>query len=151
MKEHEHMDDPLKEAPLLRSLKGASDPFVVSDEFFDRFPHIVQARLVKKQIAVARGIWSKRLALSLGVIAIIFALWWALPVSERSIEDPINVQLVLDVSPQELLVDGSMIWDVYAHADQPLFGAVKLDLDENELFAYLEYENVDVELLMEEL
>lgn len=149
-KEEFREQDPLDEAPLLRSLKAAPDPFVVPDAFFDRFPHHVQQRLVKNEKAFATGIWWKRLALSIGVIAVVIAVWWALLYSDRSIADPTVAELVLDVSPQELPVDEAIVWDVYADADQPLFGVVQLELDENELYAYLEHENVDVELLMEE-
>lgn len=151
MAHSDHTGDPLNEAPLLRSLKGAADPFVVPDGFFHRFPHTVQQRVVKKETGFESGIWLKRLALSIGVIAVVVAVWWALPVPDPSKMDPINDELVLDVSPQELPVDETIVWDVYADADRPLFGEVMLELNENELYAYLEYENVDVELLMEEL
>ncbi len=150
MEHNDHTDDPLNKAPLLRSLKNGPEPFMVPDGFFMQFPHTVQARVVKKGSS-ARGVWLPRLALSLGVIAIVFAIWWALPNADRSPADPMHEELVLDVSPQELPVNETLVWDVYADTDQPLFGHVLLELDEKELYAYLEYENVDVELLMEEL
>ncbi len=149
-KEEFHEHDPLNEAPLLRSLKDAPVPFLVPDGFFDRFPHAVQERVVEKGTSID-GIWLRRLALFMGVIAVVLAVWLAVPVSDRSIADPINDELVLDVSPQELPVNETLVWDVYADSDQPLFGNVLLELDEHELYAYLEHENVDVELLMEEL
>jgi hypothetical protein len=150
MEHLEHTDDPLKEAPQLRSLKGRPEPFIAPPGFFDRFPHMVQDRIVVQKAGPSRGVWLKRLALSIGVVAMVFAIWRALPNSDRPIEDAFNAGLVLDISPQELPMDEALVWEVYADADRPLFGEVTLELEEHELYAYLEHENVDVELLMTE-
>ena len=150
MKEQEHMHDPLNEAPLLRSLKGKADPFVAPIGFFDRFPHTVQERIIKKDVS-ADAIWFKRLALSCGVIAVVIAVWWALPVGDPSAADPISEELVIDVSQEELPMDESLLREAHSDPDQPLFENVMIELEEDELMAYLENENVDVELLIEEL
>jgi hypothetical protein len=149
MEHREPLHDPLDKAPMLRSLKGAPDPFVVPDAFFVRFPHTVQGR------AVATGSrsvnWSSRLVWALGMLALVATLWFALPQGEGSGTLPQHTEFALDVHPEELPVNEHLVWDVYADAGQPLFGEVLLELDERELHAYLEHENVDVELLMLEL
>jgi hypothetical protein len=151
MEHLERTDDPLNEAPLLRSLKGRPEPFVPPAGFFDRFPHMVQDRVVMKQVGPSIGIWLKRLAVSIGIVAVVLAVWWARPNSDRPLGNSVNEELVLDVAPQELPLDETLVWEVYADADRPLFGEVTLELEEHELYAYLEHENVDVELLMTEL
>lgn len=150
MERTDQIEDPLNDAPILRSLKARPDPFVAPEGFFDRSPHLIQERVVKKDLPMS-GIWMKRLALSIGVIAVVIAVWWALPVTDRSAADPIEPELVIDVSPDELPLNESLLWAVQNDPDQPLFEEVMIELEEEELMAYLEYENVDVEHLIEEL
>ncbi len=136
--------DPLDDAPLLRGLKGGADPLVVPDGFFERFPHEVQAK-VTRRAAPVDGIWMTRLAWSLGVVAVVLAVWFALPLMQDPVVAP--QEMALDVHPEELPLNEHLVWDVYAD-DVPLFSEVLLDLEEHEMIAYLEHENVDVELLM---
>lgn len=150
MERTDQIEDPLNDAPILRSLKARPDPFVAPEGFFDRSPHLIRERVVKKDLPMS-GIWVKRLALSIGVIAVVIAVWWALPVTDHSAADPIEQELVIDVSPDELPLNESLLWAVQNDPDQPLFEDVMIELEEEELMAYLEYENVDVEHLIEEL
>jgi hypothetical protein len=148
MKEHEHMDDALNDAPLLRSLKGAPDPFIVTEGFFERLPHAVQAKVARKRVWY-EVLSVKHVVAAMAFVAVVLAVWWALPRAEEALNGT-YAELDLDVHPDELLVQDHLVWDVYADPGQPLFGEVLLELDERELFAYLEHENVDVELLMME-
>ncbi len=140
--------DPLDEAPVLRGLKGGADPLVVPDGFFERFPHEVQAKVVARRPTLT-VLWVKRLAWSLGLIAVVLAVWFALPQTQDTSLTP--QELALDVHPEELPVQTHLVWDVYADDEVALFGEVLLDLEEHEMIAYLERENVNVELLMLEL
>lgn len=149
MNDQDHTTDPLNDAPILRSLKARPDPFVVPAGFFDRFPQALRSRPAKHQVAFD-GIWMKRFALSIGVIAVILAVWWALPIADRYATDATGRELAIDVSPDELPLNESLYWELHTDPDQRLFEEVMIELDENELMAYLEHENVDVELLIQE-
>ena len=139
-------NDPLNEAPMLRSLKGRPDPFVVPDGFFDRFPNVVQQSVAGKGSSL-RSFGYKWAALAIGITIAVMAIWWALPVKNGQADDPL-AQLPIDISPDELPIDEYAIWEIYTDPTTPLFEDVSIVLDETELIAYLEHENIDVELLI---
>ena len=142
----EEENDPLNEAPMLRSLKGRPDPFVVPDGFFDRFPNVVQQCVAGKRSSfpLFGYRWA---ALVIGVTVAAMAIWWALPVKNAQVDDPL-ARSPIDISPDELPIDEYAIWEIYTDPTTPLFEDVSIVLDETELIAYLEHENIDVELLI---
>ncbi len=147
-----NMDD-LKDAPLLRSIPQ-HDPFVVPDGFFDRFPQTVQARIAAQQPTS----WSDRLVAMLrprvwvgavAVLAIVATTWSLWPTGTPSATSAHGVA----IEPEELLstdVDDELLFAALA-SDEPLLDAVDLPLSDTELEAYLENEELPLDLLIEEL
>ena len=145
--------DDLKDAPLLRSIPQ-HDPFVVPDGFFDRFPQTVQARIAAQRPTA----WTDRLAAllqprlaigSLAVLAIVATTWMLWP-SGPSVG---TTSLGAAVEPEEVLsadVDDELLFAALA-SDEPLLDAIELPLSDAELEAYLENEELPLDLLIEEL
>lgn len=145
--------DDLKDAPLLRSIPQ-HDPFVVPDGFFDRFPQTVQAGIAAQTSAS----WSDRLAAvlrprvvigSLAGLAIVATTWtlWPSEISDGT------AALGVAVEPEEVLsteVDDELLFAALM-SDEPLLDAVDLPLSDTELEAYLENEELPLDLLIEEL
>jgi hypothetical protein len=147
--------DELKGAPLLRSIPP-HDPFVAPDGFFDRFPHTVQAHIAtsKRRPAwqLAMGLPALRLAFGsavvAGVAALVWSLWPAAPVEPIAEVPPPSTEadaLLLESMDDDLLLEA---WDT---GDAPALEEVDLPLDEDELLAYLENEDIPLDLLIEEL
>ena len=145
--------DELKDAPLLRGIP-LHDPFVVPDGFFDRFPQTVQARIAAQQPAS----WTDRLAAllrprrvigSLAVITIVVTTWTLWPSGTSTGTASLGVA----VEPEEVLsndVDDELLFATLA-SDGPLLDAIDLPLTDSELEAYLENEELPLDLLLEEL
>ena len=145
--------DELMDAPLLRSIPQ-HDPFVVPDGFFDRFPQAVQERIA----AQAPISWSDRLAAmlrprvvvgSLAAIAIVATTWMLRPAAPSGS----TISLGVAVEPEEVLsneVDDELLFAAL-NSNEPLLDAVDLPLSDAELEAYLENEELPLDLLMEEL
>jgi len=145
--------DELKDAPLLRGIPE-HDPFVVPNGFFDRFPQTVQARIAAQQPKA----WSDRIAAllrprvvvgGLAFLAVLATTWTLWP----SIAPAGTVALGAAVEPEEVLstdLDDELLFAALA-SDQPLLDAVDLALSDTELQAYLENEELPLDLLIEEL
>ena len=145
--------DDLKDAPLLRSIPQ-HHPFVVPDGFFDRFPQTVQARIGAQQPTS----WSDRLATllrprvvvgCLAVLAVVATTWTLWP-SRTSAG---TTELGGTVEPEEVLnneVDDELLFAALM-SDEPLLDPVDLPLSDDELEAYLENEELPLDLLIEEL
>lgn len=134
-------------APKLHGLPKA-DPFVVPESFFDRFPHQVQAAIVegtRKDVPV--GLWWKRLAIALPIIALLgLGTWWLQrtpvavdPMAFTSDSLPADPTVMDDVDEYEVL---ALIEEHQGPA--PDLGAVEIHLNETELLAYLDNENTDL-------
>ncbi len=145
-------DDLKRSAPTLFSLpKG--DPFVVPEGFFDRFPHEVQHLVTAKH---GHGnVWSawKRFAYALPVIALLgLGLWWAIhPVEEPG---PLAMPAAAPFTDGELdqLGDDELLAlseDVTPLADPAeAIGYVDIQLNDDELMAYLESNGADINELI---
>lgn len=142
--------DDLKDAPFLRSIPK-QDPFVVPEGFFERFPHIVQAKIVHEQRNVLRGFWSSFAvpAISFGAAAVLLLVWWMAPVPVSELSGTVpeldeHAELaVLDLTESDLL------YALLDSAATPM-GTVDLQMDTEELIAYLENEDLPLEYLIEQ-
>jgi hypothetical protein len=147
--------DEMKDAPLLRSIPP-HDPFVAPDGFFDRFPHMVQGRIVG---SARRPEWQRsfarqavRLAFGTAIVAgaaaLVWSLWPAPPVEQIAGTPAPSAEtdvLLLEDMDEELLLEA---WD---SGDAPALEEVDLPLNEEELLVYLENEDIPLDLLIEEL
>jgi hypothetical protein len=148
---NEH-DELKRSAPTLAGL-SKTDPFVVPDAFFDQFPHQVQARVTagtRFRSTAERG-WSgwKRVAIALPVVALLaFGAWRMLHTGPAS-EAPMVA--VTPLTDEELVAYDDidpLSW--VEEEDLPQLGEVNIDLNEEDLLAYLEEEHADLtELIIE--
>lgn len=134
------------EGPLLRSIPKA-DPFHVPDGFFDKFPQVVQQRVQGVTGTRIRTTitWWPRIAIgSLGVLAVVLSVWLVRPASSAT--------PILTAEPEELLENGleeDLLLAATAHVD--LLEPVALPDDDAVVMAYLENEELPLDLLIEEL
>lgn len=149
--------DPLQDAPLLRSIRR-EDPFRVPDGFFERFPHLVQERINQQppelfgrfRIAlVRRSMTFASVVLVIGVVAWLVA---RSPDMQPTTKDLVH-RTEFDIAPEELFLVGdgdiSLLEDLDPSAE--LLSEVGTGLSDDELVAYLEQDDLPVELLIEEL
>ncbi len=148
--------DELKDAPTLRVIPKV-DPFVVPEGFFDRFPQQVQARIAKPEGIFAklwRGITEAPPALRVAgltaVVAIITgAVYFNLP--NAPYQAPAIARFTME--PNEIDLDAIDDADLFAMIDDEpeMMTQVGADLSTEEMEAYLESENLPLDLLIEEL
>ncbi len=140
-------DDMKRSAPTLFGLPK-TDPFVVPEGFFDRFPHEVQGLLTARRPNDGlRSVW-KRVAMALPVVALLgLGSWWALrpaqlPMPVYSIATaPLNDGELDQLNDDELL---ALTEDVSPLADPAeAMGQVEIQLNDDELIAYLDGAGVD--------
>lgn len=152
----EHLDehDALHEAPTLRGL-STHDPFVVPDRFFEHFPQAVQQRIAAEH--AKRPSWSgpfnltpwRVFAGSLALVAVVVAAWVAWPISSPTPIAEVN----MNIEPEEILyenVDTEMLFTVLEEEDGSL-NTLGLSAVEEDLLAYLENEDLPLDLLIEDL
>ena len=145
----DHTDE-LKDAPLLRSIPK-HDPFIVPDGFFDRFPHAVQARILEQQHPIAKPWWSRFAipAISLGMMALLVLVWWMIPTNKPELNalvpelDEHTEFAVLDET------DSDLLYALFDTSTTPM-GNVDLQLETEELIAYLDNENLPLDFLIEQ-
>lgn len=143
----------LNEAPLLKGMPKL-DPFIVPDGFFDGLPHRVQERITSRQSQKA-GVWSilwsrPRPALSVLAIAVLVTVIWVYWPASGPLDEP---TYSLTVGPGEVLdpvADEELLYAMAA-SGQPLLDVPYLPLEEAELEAYIEHEEIPLDLLIEEL
>lgn len=149
--------DDLKDAPVLRSIPKV-DPFVVPDAFFDRFPTAVQARvaarpgtLVVLREWIARSTMAARVASIAAVAAVIataffFGLRHDAPVADGSLAEA-------TIAPTEIDLEAIDENDLYVLLDEGTvtFAEAGDGLSHDELAAYLENEELPLDLLIEQL
>lgn len=136
-----------RDAPFLAGVPKA-DPFVVPDGFFDRFPHQVQA-LIKAQHPTAAPAWPwwKRLSIALPIVALVGLGGWMLTRGSGQVQLPVvTVTPLTDgeldaIDDQELLAafDENDAEDITSDD----LGEVDIELNDEELLAYLETEDAD--------
>lgn len=145
-------NEEMESSPLLNSLPK-QDPFVVPAGFFERFPQSFSERLTERpsfmqrllaQIVVLQP--SPRLALGsvLAVLALGFVFWFQEPAEEAS-----EQSLVAQEFPMEPIE-----WqdaELFALSDESseLWASVGSDISTTELEAFVENEDLDLELLNE--
>ncbi len=142
-------------APFLAGLPEA-DPFVAPDGFFERFPHQVQAAIAAQQPAAAPAwSWWKRISIALPIIALVGLGTWFL-VSNNAPVEPVEVA-VTPLSDSELqAMDDTDILAAFDLEDTEEItaddlGGVDIDLNDDELLAYLEIEDTDISELITDI
>lgn len=149
--EHTNGPDELRDAPLLSKLRG-SDPFVTPEGFFERFPQEVQQRIRSRE----RGGWSLRPKFRpVWVIGTtVMGLLMAVLVLLREPTSPtLQAREELPAMPDELVLDS---WDddqllAEIVSEEGTVTGVAHDLDAEELAAYIEQEELPIDLILEEL
>lgn len=152
MDRHEH-DEP-EDAPTLKALPKV-DPFVVPEDFFERFPHVVQARIAGQPNAQGRSArWMGRVPLPVR--------WIGAAVMLASFVGAVVLAVRDDGSTATSLASGAAIpsigTDQVDEADllamiedaPTLMAEVVKDLSVDEMAAYLAHENIPLDLLIEE-
>ena len=135
-----------RDAPFLAGLPKA-DPFVVPDGFFDRFPHQVQAAITARPAAIAWP-WWKRSAVALPIVALVCLGTWMLTRGDGPAEA--TTVAVTPLTDGELdAIDDNEILAAFDEADADDItaeglGEVDLQLNEDELLAYLDNEDADI-------
>lgn len=146
-------EDLKNESPMLDAIPRR-DPFVVPDGFFDRFPHLVQARIAKPEPAWRRmliGFWNTHWAIRTAIpVAAALVVIFLLRIQATT--DSAHATFTTDIKPEELS-DWSM-------NDEDLFAVLPEEegtnvwaepLSEEELTGYLDHEGIPLELIIEEL
>ena len=144
--------DELKDAPRLRSIPKV-DPFVVPSGFFETFPHAAQERVRGSDRSIVseplRGAWV-RPALLFGTLSLLVGLFLLRP-SGKHTEHMVSVGQ--DWSENDLLHTGIDPELLYTELDttMDLMDVVELPEDGAAVLAYLEGEDLSLDLLIEEL
>lgn len=136
------------DAPVLAGLPKA-DPFVVPEGFFDRFPHQVQASITAQQPAPDLAWpWWKRWVAALPVVLLAAVGIWMATRSNGPVETP--AVAITPLTDGELdAIDDTEILAAFDDSDAGEIpaeglGEVALQLEEDELLAYLEHEDADM-------
>jgi hypothetical protein len=137
-----------RDAPFLAGLPKA-EPFVVPDGFFERFPHQVQAAVTAHRPGPSMAWrWWKRMAIALPIVALVSLGTWMLTRGNGPVEAPIVA--VTPLTNGELdAIDDNEIFTAFDDTDAGTmtaedFGEVALQLNDDELLAYLENEDADI-------
>ena len=145
MNEERENEELQRMAPTLFGMPR-QDPFVVSDDLFDRFPHEVQAAIVARE--KQRG-WSglpvlmRRLAIALPVIAMLAAAWWLFRTPPTQVGN--NMAQISTPSIDDLsLFEEHDLLAALSDEELPSLSTVELDLNDQELAAYVEREGIDI-------
>lgn len=130
-------DDPLSEAPLLRSIPKDGQ-FAVPDGFFERFPHRVQEAVAAKR----RPLWwawlspsapMARVAWAAGVVLVAGVIWFTAPRTET--DQPLTPSATALIDPDWAIADEDLFAELAVEADG--VPGVQHELDADELAAYL--------------
>lgn len=144
-----------RDAPFLAGLPKA-DPFAVPDGFFERFPHQVQAVITAQRPAPGfTWSWWKRLAIALPVVALACLGAWMLTDGDGSV-DPPSVAVTPLTDGELDAIDDNEIFAAFDDSDASditaeNLGEVALQLNDDELLAYLENEDADITELITEI
>jgi hypothetical protein len=151
--EHINGPDELRDAPLLSKLRG-SDPFVTPEGFFERFPQEVQQRIRSRE----RSGWSLRPmfrpAWVIGTTVAVLMLTVFMVLREPT-TTLLKTELTEEPAwmPDELLVDTWNADQLLAEiaAEEGTVTGVAHDLNAEELAAYIEHDELPIDLILEEL
>lgn len=146
MKEFNNSEEPGRIAPTLFGL-AKHDPFVVEEGFFTRFPHEVQALASTPQHAPI-GIWLKRMAFALPVLALIAYGIHSLSDDPRSSgNDVASIAIPPEAAAHYMAFTHLDIPELLAEvpaAEWPDLGTVTVQLSPDEAMAYVDLENIDL-------
>ncbi len=146
--------DALHEAPFLRSI-AKEDPFVAPKDFFEFFPHTVQQtayqvdREQRQRTPLFGEVSPLRLfggAAAILAVAILVVISWPT-------QTPPSPTMAADWTVDELLYTDLDVELLYAgtEAETGLMDLVSLPEDDQAVLAYLESEDLPLDLLIEEL
>ena len=140
----------LSEAPQLRAIPKV-DPFVVPEGFFERFPQQVKAEATRERMPWALFGPPLRLARLAGVltlVAVAVLAWknWSTPVDMRTAMTEPTLETDL-LAMEELSSD--QLYSLMAEDPAP-FTHVDPELGADQLIAYLEEEDLPLDILVEE-
>ncbi|HMC98350.1 MAG TPA: hypothetical protein VKG92_11880 [Flavobacteriales bacterium] len=145
-------NDELQQAPGLRSIPR-TDPFVVPDGFFERFPQVVQQRIAEdrgrsRRWSLELSGWLRPAVGALAAIVVITLAWMLWP---KAGEDLPEAQVAAYETPEHVW-DEIDAEDVYTalSTDDPLLAEVDLTLSDEEMADYIEQEELPLDLLIEE-
>ncbi|HRF82051.1 MAG TPA: hypothetical protein PL070_18395 [Flavobacteriales bacterium] len=152
--EAKHGTDDLHHAPVLRSIPK-QDPFVVPDGFFFAFPHEVQQRAVAKEKRLPKVLrdwrssdltkWSAGIAALLAIAAF---LWWNTPQPNAPLVGEHPHWSEGDLFHADM--DVELLYTEF-FPDDELMEAVHLPEDNDAILAYLEDQDLPLDLLIDEL
>ncbi len=153
---HSTEQDPLDDAPLLRSIPR-TDPFVVPEGFFESLPQQVIAR-TRRPLPVWRralSAWQQaHPALKMAGLALVIAVS-AVPFMLNDGSGTMRPNDKVAVSPGAEDVDALLYDDhdllVALAMDQEAFSPVGADVPEDELIAFVEQQDLSLELIAEAL
>lgn len=150
-----HEQDPLEDAPLLRSIPR-TDPFVVPEGFFEQFPHRVQAAVTRPPSLRTRlsDVWAALhpairvagLGLALVLVALPFLMDRRSDIDDAIAEVPTGKMDAVDA----LLDDDEALLAALA-VDEDAFSAVGQGISDEELAAFVEQQELPLEFIAEEL
>lgn len=151
--EHSNGPDELRDAPLLSKLRR-SDPFVTPEGFFERFPQEVQQRIRQRERAAwsLRPVFRPAWVIGTTVIALILTVFLVL-------REPTTPLLQAELTEEPAVMPDELVLDTW-NTDQLLaeiaseegsVSGVAHDLDAEELAAYIEHEELPIDLILEEL
>lgn len=143
--------DELEQAPTLRGIQGHT-PFVVPEGFFDTFPHLVQQRAVTpKARTFTTWKWLLRPTIAVAGVALIAFMLWQMQVKVQP--DDHNAALAQDWSAEDLVRAGVDLRSVQTliGPEEGVLDPIVLPKDDHAIFAYLEQEELPLDLLTEGL
>lgn len=142
----------LRDAPLLRGIER-HDPFVVPAGFFDRFPAEIQRHVhARSRIGIVARMadrpvpWRPRIALGALMAAALLGWVWSAWPTHRHTAD-----VRAEVGPDDLMDAGigeDLVYDV-VQMEEGLLDGIILPDDDAEIVAYLENQDLPLDLLME--
>ncbi len=151
----ERPDDELRDAPLLRKLRG-SDPFVAPDGYFGGFPHQVQDRL---RTGARIRPWYFRPALigsTVACLGLVIGLgWWNMRSPNVATGHTPAVAEVPEVSAPDSFdwsrSDAALAHELLYVEEAPTLAVVDLPLTDDEWLGYLYHADIPLDILIEEL
>ncbi len=145
-------NDELRNAPGLKDLRR-SDPFTVPEGFFERFPQRVQQRVVQLERQNERhtvfGKWAWYGAAAMAMLAL--GIYFLRPGTPSSATNITGQTAALNVEPEELDLESWDPIELYAALNDDRSTIAITALESDELAAYIEHEELPLDLILEEL
>lgn len=144
METHTEHDDPLGRAPVLSGLAGR-DPFVVPDSFFDRFPNEVRTIILarKHRRSFFRTAWMYRAAIAIPSMALVAAVWWYAQRGPKHPGDQLASISIPSIDELSALEERDLLASIPS-TELASLATVGIDLNDDELAAYVDHEGLDL-------